>query len=102
MGVFRFRHGYVIPSCVPTAASVYTHEVQALAGSRSGQAVVEYILMLLVALSMATALMVSLKRIRSTFMMQVVCEVAAPCPTCAPAEEVREAARRRSPQACKE
>jgi hypothetical protein len=55
----------------------------------SGQGILEYILMLAVAVSIFSVLANGFKRIVLTMWQQMACEIAAPCPGCAPPESVR-------------
>ena len=54
----------------------------------SGQGLIEYILMLAVAISIFGALANGFKRIILSTWQKMACEVAAPCPGCAPPEGV--------------
>ena len=55
----------------------------------SGQAVVEYILMLLVAIGVVAVMANGFKRIILGLWQEMACDIAAPCPDCAPPGSVK-------------
>lgn len=54
----------------------------------SGQAVIEFILVLFVALTIMGVISIGLKRMIYDFWFTMACEIIAPCPTCNPGEEM--------------
>lgn len=56
---------------------------------QSGQAVVEYILMLLVAMGLMAVISRGMKKTLQVFWKGLSSEIAAPCPGCPPREESR-------------
>lgn len=57
--------------------------------AEQGQVLLEYILMIAVALGILAILGAGFTRIRDHLWQQMSCEVAAPCPGCPPPESVR-------------
>ncbi len=49
---------------------------------KSGQAIVEYLLILSTAILLAVVIQVGLRKAGNRLWLQMSCEVAAPCPTC--------------------
>ena len=71
---------------------------QVRTNNQSGQALIEYILMLTVALGLVTSMTFTFRRVAQTLWQQMTCEVSAACPACPPAETV---ANRLVPGACR-
>lgn len=66
-----------------------------------GQAIVEYILMVVVTLSVVAVLSFGLKKVLFRFWMEVTCDISKPCPHCVTSEQIKTAANQVSPNACK-
>lgn len=69
--------------------------------SKRGQAVIEYVLMVLVAMSMVFAFNYGLRNVALKLWMQMTCEVTAPCPHCPTPESVKNAANRLASGSCR-
>ena len=61
---------------------------------KKGQAVLEYILMALVVLSIASALAFGLRRIAFKVWFQMACRITAPCPHCQPLPDIKAVANK--------
>lgn len=70
------------------------------AKGRSGQSVIEFILMVVVALTVLGVISGAFFKMRSRIYFKIVCEVSAACPGCPAPEEVRGIANRASPGSC--
>ena len=68
---------------------------------KSGQAVIEYMLMILIALSIAGALGFGFRKLFFKIWLPMACEVTAPCPHCAAPSELKAVANKISSGACK-
>jgi hypothetical protein len=68
---------------------------------RSGQAVIEYILMVMVALTIVSALSYGMKRVLLHVWMQMACEITAPCPHCQKPPELKATANQVAPGSCR-
>ena len=68
---------------------------------RKGQAVVEYMAMILVALAIAGALGFGFRSLFLKVWMVMACEITAPCPGCAAPPELKAIANKISKGACK-
>jgi hypothetical protein len=67
----------------------------------AGQAVIEYMLMILVALSVAGLLGFGFRKIFFKVWMQMACEVTAPCPHCAAPAPIKAVANRMAAKSCR-
>lgn len=69
--------------------------------SESGQAIVEYLLMVMVALSVAATLAFGFRKAFFRMWMQMACEITAPCPHCQAPPEIRGSANKVAPGTCR-
>lgn len=69
--------------------------------SQAGQAVIEYILMIVVALSILSVLAFGFRKVLFRVWMQMACSITAPCPHCSPPQELKNIANRIAPGSCR-
>lgn len=74
---------------------------KSLVQNHSGQAVVEYILMITVALFIVGLIGSTFVRVRNYLWMQMACEISSACPHCPPDSDLQGLANRLAPGSCR-
>ena len=78
-----------------------TPSERSVSENREGQAVIEFVLMIAVVLSIFVALRFGFQNIRNFLWMEMSCQVVAPCPGCAVSDEFNAKAQARAPGSCR-
>ncbi len=61
--------------------------------NQSGQAIIEYVIMLAIVLSVSGVIQFGMTRSRNKLWKKIICEVSAPCPGCASPESAKNTLR---------